>query len=67
MHRLLERQIRKRFAASLPEDARFASFLVDIDTAYAANDSDRTLLERSIELLQGKLDEIGRRRARRAS
>ena len=50
MHRLLERQLRKHFAGSLPTDASFATFLSDVDTAYTAHDDDRALLERSIEL-----------------
>jgi len=64
VHRLLERQLRKRFAASPPTDERFSSFLVDIDTAYAANDTDHNLLERSIELASAELFERNERLAR---
>jgi signal transduction histidine kinase len=64
VHRLLERQLAKRFGAKLPEDPRLAAFLSDIDTAYLANDSDRALLERSIDLASGELFEQNERLAR---
>jgi two-component system, NtrC family, sensor kinase len=64
VHRLLERQLRKQFGANLPQDARFPNFLAVIDTAYVANDSDRNLLERSIELASAELFDQNERLAR---
>jgi two-component system NtrC family sensor kinase len=64
MHRLLERQLRRRFAGAVPVDARLSGFLEDVDTAYHANDSDRALLERSIELASAELLEQNERLAR---
>lgn len=64
MHRLLERQLRKHFATAVPEDARFVAFLSDVNTAYAAHDDDRALLERSIDLASSELLEQNERLAR---
>ncbi|HEY5961512.1 MAG TPA: ATP-binding protein [Polyangiaceae bacterium] len=57
MHKLLERQVRKHFGNALPDDQKLSSFLSVVDAAYQAGDSDRALLERSIELASSELFE----------
>jgi signal transduction histidine kinase len=57
LHKLLERQLRIHFGQELPDLASISDFLVAVDTAYAANDADRALLERSIELTSTELGE----------
>jgi signal transduction histidine kinase len=47
-----------------PNDAKFAAFLADVDTAYVAHDDDRALLERSIELASAELLDQNDRLAR---
>lgn len=55
MHKLLERQLRKHFGSleAVPQSLRAA--LDDIDAAYQANDNDRALVERSLELTSQEL------------
>lgn len=55
MHKLLERQVRKCYGAAPPGDARFVNLMAAIDAAYCESDSDRALLERSIELASAEL------------
>ena len=57
MHRLLQRQI-KRFlgdAAKLPPE--FAAFLAAVDEAYHSADTDRLMIERSLDLMSKELTE----------
>ncbi|HYQ31104.1 MAG TPA: ATP-binding protein [Polyangiaceae bacterium] len=54
-HKLLDRQLRKHFAQGAPDSEEFAAFCAAVDAAYAANDADRVLLERSIELASTEL------------
>jgi hypothetical protein len=49
MHRLLRRQLRKYFGED-EVPAALQPFVAAIDAAYADFDSDRTMLERSLEL-----------------
>ncbi len=57
MHRLLERQIRKCYGDEPPSNARCLAFMTAVDAAYHESDSDRALLERSIELASAELAE----------
>lgn len=57
MHKLLERQIRKCYEGAPPGDPRFVDFMAAVDAAYCQSDSDRTLLERSIDLASAELFE----------
>jgi signal transduction histidine kinase len=57
MHRLLQRQI-KRFlgdVATLPPE--FSAFLSAVDEAYNSTDTDRLMIERSLELMSTELTE----------
>lgn len=57
MHPLLERQLRRHFGAvsEVPDDLK--PFLEAIDAAYEASDTDRTLMERSLDLASSELVE----------
>jgi signal transduction histidine kinase/DNA-binding response OmpR family regulator len=60
MHKLLDRQLKKNFAADLEirmADQAFNSFCQSIDQAYIAHEDDRQLLERSLELSSSELNE----------
>jgi PAS domain S-box-containing protein len=50
MHSLLKRQIRKCFAGKIPVQREWQDFLQAVDEAYREFDSDRAMLERSLEL-----------------
>jgi PAS domain S-box-containing protein len=50
MHSLLKRQIRKCFGSQLPVQREWQTFLLTVDEAYREFDSDRAMLERSLEL-----------------
>jgi signal transduction histidine kinase/ActR/RegA family two-component response regulator len=56
MHKLLQRQV-KRHLGALAEDERLSQFLGAIDQAYAAADSDRLTLERTLDLTSQELTE----------
>lgn len=55
MHKLLERQVRKCFGDVPPTDSAFTALLAAVDAAYRESDSDRALLERSIDLASAEL------------
>ena len=57
MHKLLERQLRKHIGSASLDAEPFAALLAAVDEAYCAQDADRALLERSIELASGELQE----------
>jgi len=61
MHRLLARQLRKFGASTEGPPADWAGFLAAIDNAYEAADTDRILLERSMDLGSEELFEANRR------
>ena len=50
MHRLLRRQLRKHLGVEDEVPAALKAFVAAVDAAYAGFDSDRALLERSLEL-----------------
>jgi phosphoserine phosphatase RsbU/P len=60
LHRLLLRQIRKASAdpATPPTPEAWAIFLENISTTYRANDHDRYLLERSLDLTSAEMQEL---------
>jgi two-component system cell cycle sensor histidine kinase/response regulator CckA len=54
MHNLLKRQIKRHFNNySIPEELK--AFLQDVDNAYIQSDTDRLMLERSLELTSQEL------------
>jgi len=55
MHSLLERQLRRLLSAELKADPGIAAFLAAVDDAYRQSDTDRVLLERSLELSSREL------------
>src|SRR5918996_921628 len=61
MHRLLRRQLKKHLGVEDDVPAELQSFVAAVDAAYADFDSDRAMLERSLELssqeLSGARDE----------
>lgn len=57
MHRLLRRQLRKHLGVEDEVPAALKSFLAAVDAAYADFDSDRAMLERSLELSSKELSE----------
>lgn len=57
MHKLLERQLRKAFGDRRPTDAPTQHLVSLVEGAYSAADSERALLERSIELTSEELME----------
>ena len=50
MHSLLKRQIRKCFGGKMPGQKEWQTFLQTVNEAYREFDSDRAMLERSLEL-----------------
>ena len=50
MHRLLRRQLRKYLGVDDEVPASLQAFVAAVDAAYADFDSDRAMLERSLEL-----------------
>jgi two-component system NtrC family sensor kinase len=64
VHRLLERQLQKHLDPLESTDARLAAFIASVDAAYRAEDADRALLERSMELVSEELFERNTRLAR---
>src|SRR5438876_372119 len=61
MHKLLVRQLKRHFGSidSIPEE--WKSLLDTVDIAYHEFDADRSLLERSMELVSGELLERNQR------
>jgi signal transduction histidine kinase/CheY-like chemotaxis protein len=57
MHRLLRRQLRKGLGVEGEVPAELKAFVATIDAAYADFDSDRTMLERSLELSSEELSD----------
>jgi signal transduction histidine kinase/CheY-like chemotaxis protein len=57
MHRLLRRQLRKHLGVEDEVPAALASFMAAVDAAYADFDSDRAMLERSLELSSKELSD----------
>jgi diguanylate cyclase (GGDEF)-like protein/PAS domain S-box-containing protein len=55
LHSLLERQLKRRFGASLPPSQAWLDFAKDLDEAYRQFDTDRRMLERSLELSSQEL------------
>jgi signal transduction histidine kinase len=55
MHRLLERQIRRNFGSleEVPENWR--AFIAAVDEAYSKADSDKALVERSLDIMSDEL------------
>ena len=60
MHRLLKRQIKKHVSRDQQVPAELEKFVRAVDEAYASYDSDRAMLERSLELSSGELVEANR-------
>jgi signal transduction histidine kinase/CheY-like chemotaxis protein len=57
MHRLLRRQLRKHLGVEGEIPAALQPFVAAVDTAYADFDSDRAMLERSLELSSKELSD----------
>ncbi len=57
MHRLLRRQLRKHLGVEDEVPAALQPFVAAVDAAYADFDSDRAMLERSLELSSKELSE----------
>jgi PAS domain S-box-containing protein len=57
MHRLLRRQLRKHLGVEDEVSAALQPFVAAVDAAYADFDSDRAMLERSLELSSKELSE----------
>jgi PAS domain S-box-containing protein len=57
MHRLLRRQLKKYLGIEEEVPAALQPFLIAVDAAYADFDSDRAMLERSLELSSKELSE----------
>jgi PAS domain-containing protein len=57
MHRLLRRQLRKYLGVEDEVPAALQRFVAAVDTAYADLDSDRAMLERSLELSSQELSD----------
>lgn len=55
MHKLLQRQLTKCFAAGPPTGEEFNRFVSAVDEAYAHADDARTSIERSLELMSNEL------------
>ena len=55
MHRLLRRQLRKYLGIEDEVPAALQAFVAAVDAAYADFDSDRAMLERSLELSSKEL------------
>jgi signal transduction histidine kinase/CheY-like chemotaxis protein len=57
MHRLLRRQLRKHLGVEDEVSAELRAFVAAVDAAYADFDSDRAMLERSLELSSKELSD----------
>ena len=57
MHRLLRRQLRKHLGVEDEVPAALKAFVASVDAAYADFDSDRAMLERSLELSSKELSD----------
>src|SRR4029453_12859340 len=57
MHRLLRRQLRKHLGGEDEVPAALQPFVAAVDAAYADLDSDRAMLERSLELSSKELSD----------
>ena len=57
MHRLLRRQLKKYLGVKDEVPAALQSFVAAVDAAYADFDSDRAMLERSLELSSKELSD----------
>ena len=57
MHRLLRRQLRKYLGVEDEVPAPLRAFVAAVDTAYVDFDSDRAMLERSLELSSKELSD----------
>jgi two-component system, cell cycle sensor histidine kinase and response regulator CckA len=55
MHSLLARQLRRHLTPELRSDPSVAEFLLAVDAAYRQSDTDRVLLERSLDLSSREL------------
>lgn len=55
MHSLLERQLRRFLPGELASNPALEGFLAAVDDAYRQSDTDRAMLERSLELSSGEL------------
>jgi PAS domain S-box-containing protein len=55
MHRLLERQLRKCFGRTEELSPELAAFVALVDGAYSQSDSDRAMIERSMDLSSREL------------
>jgi diguanylate cyclase (GGDEF)-like protein len=60
MHRLLERQLKRYSGASDAPPREWTDFLDAVDAAYAQADSDKKMLERSLELASQELTQRNR-------
>jgi signal transduction histidine kinase/DNA-binding response OmpR family regulator len=58
MHRLLRRQLRKYLGVDGEVPAALQAFVAAVDAAYADFDSDRAILERSLELSSQELSDL---------
>jgi hypothetical protein len=57
MHKLLRRQLRKYLGVEDEVPAALQDFVAAVDGAYADLDSDRAMLERSLELSEKELSD----------
>src|ERR687891_1769067 len=57
MHRLLRRQLKKHLGVEDDVPAELQAFVAAVDAAYADFDSDRAMLERSLELSSKELSD----------
>src|SRR5688500_8064597 len=67
MHRLLLRQIKRHLTPAQAADPLLTEFLAAVDAAYDAADSDRALVERSLELVSHELMDRNQRLAASAA
>ena len=67
MHRLLLRQIKRHLTPAQAADPLLTEFLTAVDAAYDAADSDRALVERSLELVSHELMDRNQRLAASAA
>ena len=59
MHSLLRRQLKRCFGADFTPPPEWQEFLAAVDTAYRESDTDRAMLERSLELSSQELLQAG--------
>jgi phosphoserine phosphatase RsbU/P len=55
-HRLLQRQVKKHLGGDVPPELQ--SFITAVDEAYAGQDADRAMIERTLELSSRELREV---------